>query len=82
MYEPVHGSSPKRAGKDMANPIATILSMALMLRYSFGLEEEASAVERAVCSVLDEGYRTYDIMEEGRIKVGTKEMGGLIAQRV
>jgi 3-isopropylmalate dehydrogenase len=82
MYEPVHGSSPRRAGKDMANPIATILSVALMLRYSLGLKEEALAVERAVQSTLEEGYRTYDIMDEGKTKVGTKEMGDLIAQRI
>ena len=82
MYEPVHGSSPRRAGKDMANPIATILSVALMLRYSLGLKEEALAVERAVQSTLEGGYRTYDIMDEGKTKVGTKKMGDLIAQRI
>jgi 3-isopropylmalate dehydrogenase len=82
LYEPVHGSSPRRAGKNMVNPIATILSVALMLRHSLGLEEEALAVERAVQSTLEEGYRTYDIMDEGKAKVGTREMGNLIAQRI
>jgi 3-isopropylmalate dehydrogenase len=82
MYEPIHGSAPIRAGKDMVNPIATILSMAMMLRYSFGLEKEAQMVENAVLAVLAEGYRTYDIMEEGKLKTGTKEMGNLIAGKV
>jgi len=82
MYEPVHGSAPRRAGQDIANPIATILSMALMLRYSFGLIKEAQIVESAVEEVLEEGYRTYDIMGEGKIKVGTKQMGDLIAGKV
>lgn len=78
MYEPIHGSAPKRAGLNMANPIATILSAAMMLRYSMNLVEEAEAVERAVNRVLEFGYRTYDIMSEGKKQVGTKEMGGLI----
>jgi 3-isopropylmalate dehydrogenase len=82
MYEPIHGSAPSRAGQNIANPIATILSAAMMLRYSFNLETEAVAVEKAVVAVLEEGYRTYDIIEEGKTKVGTKEMGGLIADRV
>ncbi len=79
LYEPIHGSAPRRAGLDMANPIAIILSVAMMLRYSFALEKEAQAVEAAVEAVLNEGYRTYDIMSEGKKKVGTKEMGDLIA---
>jgi len=79
LYEPIHGSAPRRAGLDMANPIASILSVAMMLRYSFGLEKEARAVESAVEAVLNEDYRTYDIMSEGKKKVGTKEMGDLIA---
>ena len=79
LYEPIHGSAPRRAGLDMANPIASILSVAMMLRYSFALEKEAQAVESAVEAVLNEGYRTYDIMSEGKKKVGTKEMGDLIA---
>ena len=82
LYEPIHGSAPRRAGLNMANPIATILSIAMMLRYSFGLTKEAQAVEAAVIEVLQEGYRTYDIMSEGKTKVGTKEMGELIAGKV
>ena len=82
LYEPTHGSAPSRAGKNMANPIATIMAVAMMLRYSFGLETGAQAVENAVLTTLEEGYRTYDIMSEGKTKVGTKEMGDLIAQRV
>jgi 3-isopropylmalate dehydrogenase len=82
MYEPIHGSAPRRAGQDMANPIATILSVAMMLRYSFEMETEAQAVEDAVLATLEEGYRTYDIMSEGKTRVGTKEMGELITQKV
>jgi 3-isopropylmalate dehydrogenase len=82
MYEPIHGSAPRRAGKNMANPIATILSGAMMLRYSLGLESEAQAVENAVLAVLEEGYRTYDIMEEGKLRTGTSEMGDLITERI
>jgi 3-isopropylmalate dehydrogenase len=82
MYEPIHGSAPRRAGLDMANPIATILSIAMMLRYSFGLIKEAQTVEAAVDEVLKQGYRTYDIMDKGKIKVGTSEMGDLIAGKV
>ena len=82
LYEPSHGSAPRRAGLNMANPIATILSMAMMLRYSCGLDKEAQAVETAVIDVLNEGYRTYDIMDEGKTKVGTKEMGELVAGKV
>ena len=82
MYEPIHGSAPRRAGLNMANPIATILSVAMMLRYSLGLTKEAESIERAVEEVLQQGYRTYDIMDEGKTKVGTKEMGDLIAGKV
>ena len=82
MYEPIHGSAPRRAGLDMANPIAIILSIAMMLCYSLGLIKEARSIEGAVDEVLQQGYRTYDIMSEGKIKVGTKEMGGLIAGKV
>ncbi len=82
MYEPIHGSAPSRAGQNIANPIATILSVAMMLRYSFLLEIEAMAVENAVIAVLEQHYRTYDIMSEGKIRVGTKEMGELITQEV
>lgn len=82
MYEPIHGSAPDIAGKDLANPIATVLSAAMMLRYSFDLEEEARAIENAVTKTLDDGYRTGDIWSEGMKKVGTKEMGRLIAERI
>ncbi|MEE8419382.1 MAG: 3-isopropylmalate dehydrogenase [Dehalococcoidales bacterium] len=82
MYEPIHGSAPRRAGLNMANPLAMILSVAMMLRYSLGLNEEALTVETAVDAVLHKGYRTYDIMDEGMEKVGTREMGDLIAGMV
>jgi len=82
MYEPIHGSAPRRAGQNLANPIATILSAAMMLRYSFAMEIEAMAVENTVLAVLEQDYRTYDIMSEGKVRVGTKEMGDLIAQKV
>ena len=81
IYEPIHGSAPRRAGLNMANPIATILSLAMMLRYSLGLVREAQTIEAAVEAVLSQGYRTYDIMSEGKIRVGTKEMGDLIAEK-
>lgn len=80
LYEPIHGSAPDIAGKDIANPIATILAAAMMLRDSFGLSEEYSAIENAVQSVLDSGVRTGDIMEEGMKKVGCSEMAQLIAE--
>lgn len=82
MYEPSHGSAPDIAGKDIANPIATILSAAMMLRYSFDLDKEADAVEAAVRQVLTEGYRTKDIMSDGCRLTGTREMGDLIAARI
>lgn len=82
LYEPSHGSAPDIAGLDVANPIATILSAAMMLRYSFDLDEEALDMENAVREVLKENYRTKDIMSEGNIQVGTKEMGQLIADRI
>lgn len=82
MYEPSHGSAPDIAGKDLANPIATILSAAMMLRYSFDLDREADAIEAAVQKVLTEGYRTGDIMSEGCTQVGTSRMGDLIAERI
>ncbi|GAH18665.1 unnamed protein product, partial [marine sediment metagenome] len=82
MYEPIHGSAPRRAGLDLANPIAIILSIAMMLRYSFGLGKEAKIIESVVDEVLNEGYRTYDIMDEGKTKVGTKEMGDLVAKKI
>ena len=82
LYEPSHGSAPDIAGQDIANPIATILSAAMMLRYSFDLEKEADAVEDAVKKVLAEGYRTVDIMDEGKTRGGTTKMGDLIAERI
>ena len=82
LYEPIHGSAPDIAGKDIANPIATVLSAAMMLRYTFAMEEEAQAVERAVSRVLDEGLRTADIAAPGESKVGTKAMGAAIAAAV
>ena len=82
LYEPSHGSAPDIAGKGIANPIATILSAAMMLRYSLDLDEAADAVEAAVKQVLKEGYRTGDIMSDGCTQVGTVEMGDLITARV
>ena len=82
LYEPSHGSAPDIAGKDMANPIATILSAAMLLRYSFDMDRKADAVEKAVQAVLTEGYRTGDIMSEGCTRVGTCKMGDLIAERI
>lgn len=79
MYEPSHGSAPDIAGQKKANPLATILSAALMLRYSFNQEEEARLIERAVNRVLAEGYRTPDLMEPGKKLVNTEEMGSLVA---
>ena len=79
LYEPSHGSAPDIAGKDLANPIATILSAAMMLRYSLNLDAEASAIENAVQKTLTAGYRTGDIMSDGCKKVGCKEMGSIIA---
>ena len=82
LYEPSHGSAPDIAGKNVANPIATILSAAMMLRYSLDLDKEADAIEAAVAQVLKENYRTVDIMSEGCTLVGTDKMGDLIAERV
>ena len=82
LYEPSHGSAPDIAGQNKANPIATILSAAMMLRYSLDLDKEADAVETAVQKVLTEGYRTGDIMSDGCKLVGTKEMGDLIADAI
>lgn len=82
MYEPAHGSAPDIAGQKKANPLATILSAAMMLRYSFNLEKAAQAIEMAVIAVLDEGYRTPDLMEPGMKAVNTEEMGNLITQRL
>ncbi len=82
LFEPIHGSAPDIAGQDKANPIATILSVGMMLRLGFGLTAEADAIDTAVRRVLAEGYRTGDIMENGRTLVGTVSMGNLIAERI
>ena len=82
LYEPSHGSAPDIAGQDIANPIATVLSAAMMLRYSFDLDKEADAIENAVKSILKKGYRTQDIMSEGCVRVGCKEMGDLLANEI
>ena len=82
LYEPIHGSAPDIAGQDIANPIGTILSAAMMLRYSFDLAAEADAIEAAVSRVLDAGYRTGDIFSPGCKKVGCSEMGKLILEQI
>lgn len=82
LYEPSHGSAPDIAGQDIANPIATILSAAMMLRYSFDLDKEADAIENAVKKILQDNYRTVDIMSEGCTKVGCSKMGDLLAQSI
>lgn len=82
LYEPSHGSAPDIAGQNKANPIATILSAAMMLRYSLDLDQEADAIERAVKEALQQGYRTVDIMSEGNTLVGTKEMGDVITNLI
>ncbi|MEE8318760.1 MAG: isocitrate/isopropylmalate family dehydrogenase, partial [Dehalococcoidales bacterium] len=82
LYEPSHGSAPRRTGLNIINPIATILSAAFMLRYSFGLTVEAQAIESAIAKILREDYRTYDIMSQGKKETGTKEMGDLVAAGV
>jgi len=82
MYEPIHGSAPDIAGMDIANPIGTIMSAAMMLRYSFDMAEEADAIENAVNKALDDGYRTSDIYKDGFTKVGCSEMGTIIASNI
>ena len=82
MYEPSGGSAPDIAGKGIANPIATILSAAMMLRFSFDLDQEADAIENAVENVLKDGYRTIDIMSEGKVQIGTAEMGNKICSYI
>lgn len=82
MYEPIHGSAPDIAGQDMANPIGTILSAAMMLKYSFYMEEESKAIEAAVNKVLDAGYRTKDMMSEGMTLVGCEKMGDLVVENL
>lgn len=82
MYEPIHGSAPDIAGQGIANPLATILSVAMMLRYSLNQNEAADAMEAAVDAVMDQGYRTPDLYAEGLKKVSTSEMGHLVAQEL
>ena len=82
LYEPIHGSAPDLAGKGVANPLGTILSAALLLRYSLGQEAAAAAIERAVDQVMEAGYRTPDLAGEGLTVVSTGEMGELVAQAV
>lgn len=82
LYEPIHGSAPRRAGQNIINPIATILSIGMMLRYSLNLPLEADAVDNAVYKTLEAGYRTYDIWSEGKEKIGTSDMGDQVAARV
>ncbi|MBQ7677329.1 MAG: 3-isopropylmalate dehydrogenase [Lachnospiraceae bacterium] len=82
LYEPSHGSAPDIAGQDIANPIATVLSASMMLRYSFDLDKEADAIDAAVKQVLTDGYRTGDIMSEGCTKVGCSRMGDLLVERI
>ena len=79
LYEPSHGSAPDIAGQNKANPLATILSAAMMLRYSFDREEEAVTIEQAVNRVLEEGYRTPDLMEPGKKPLNTVQTGDLVA---
>ena len=82
LYEPVHGTAPDIAGKDIANPLAAILSAAMMLRHSFDMEEEAGRIEGAVRQVLRDGYRTADIFEPGKNRVGTEEMGDAVVAAI
>ena len=82
MYEPIHGSAPDIAGQNIANPLATILSVSMMLRYTFGITDAADAIEKAVSDVLDQGLRTGDIFSEGCTKVGTIEMGDAVVKAV
>jgi len=82
MYEPIHGSAPDIAGRDIANPIATIMSIAMMFKYSFGMDEASEVIENAVEKILQNGYRTKDIMDNSGKLVGTKEMGDLISKEI
>ena len=82
LYEPVHGSAPDIAGQDKANPLAQVLSAAMMMRYQFGEEVIASALEKAVNDVLDDGYRTGDIMQAGMKQVGCIEMGEKLLEKL
>ena len=82
LYEPIHGSAPDIAGQDKANPIGTILSAAMMLRYSLGMPREADAIERAVNAALSEGYRCADIAAPSENVVGCRRMGEIVAERI
>jgi 3-isopropylmalate dehydrogenase len=82
LYEPIHGSAPDLAGKGIANPLGAILSAAMLLRHSFQLEAEATAIESAVKEVLAAGYRTRDLAAKGQAAIGTQEMGELVASRI
>ena len=82
IYEPVHGSAPDIAGKDIANPIASILSSAMMLKYSLNMDKAADEIDQAIRKVLEKGYRTADIYEEGMKRAGCREMGRLIIEEM
>ena len=82
MYEPIHGSAPDIAGKDIANPLATILSVGMMFMYSFNLEHVNGLIEKAIQSVIGRNFRTVDIMSKGMNRVGTIEMGDLVVEEL
>ena len=82
LYEPIHGTAPDIAGQNIANPLAAILSVAMMLRYTFDLKTHSSRVEQAVRAVLADGYRTGDIFQPGCKKIGTREMGDAVVEAV
>ena len=82
MYEPIHGSAPDIAGMNIANPIGTVMSAAMLLRYSFNMMEEANAIEASVNKALDDGYRTPDIYKDGFTKIGCSEMGDVLAANI
>jgi 3-isopropylmalate dehydrogenase len=82
LYEPIHGSAPDIAGKGIANPVGTILSVAMLLRHSLGLEAEAAAVEAAISAAIDEGARTADIAEKGRAAISTRQMGDVVLTKL
>ena len=82
MYEPIHGSAPDIAGKDLANPLAAILSAGMLCRYSLGAIAAADEIDRAVARVLADGYRTGDVAEAGTMTVGCREMGRLVRERL
>ena len=82
MYEPCHGSAPDIAGKNIANPLASILSFSMALRYSFDMDKDADMLDKAVKDVLKDGHRTADIMEEGKKKVSTSQMGDLVISKL